>query len=112
MTTLEVLGAIVLLMLASATAWMAAVGLLGAVGALRLRRCRSCGHLLPRSSQQPLVCPYCRHPWLTRHVNPVHLRHLLPEEMDPISRPLLQASYPGLGPNDPLWPCAYCRSIV
>ncbi len=88
MTALEVLGAAVLLMLAAATTWMAAVGLLGAVGALRLQRCRSCGHLLPHSSpQQPAVCPYCRHPRLARHVMPLHLRHLLPAEMEPISRP-------------------------
>ena len=87
MMALEVLAAVVLLVLAAAATWMAVVGLLGAVGALRLRRCRSCGHLRPSwSPQQAGACPYCRHPWVVRHVMPVHLRHLLPGEMEPIGR--------------------------
>lgn len=84
MIVLEVVGALILLVLMATTTWMALVGLLGVVGATRLRRCRSCGHFLasgpPRASGD---CPYCRHPWLLHHVMPVHLHHLLPEEMAP-----------------------------
>jgi hypothetical protein len=88
MMALEVFGGVVLLVLAVAATWMAVVGLLGTVGALRLRRCRSCGHLLAGSvPSRAAVCPYCRHPWLASHVVPIHLHHLLPQEMEPIGRP-------------------------
>lgn len=88
MIALEVIGAVVLFTLAVATTWMAIVGLLGAIGAARLRRCRSCGHLLVGAPLRTSgVCPYCRHRWLVRHVIPVHLRHLLPAEMAPAQPP-------------------------
>jgi hypothetical protein len=88
MIALEVIGGVILFTLAVATTWMAIVGLLGAVGAVRLRRCRSCGHLLASAPLRTSgVCLYCRHPWLVRHVMPVHLRHLLPEEMAPAGPP-------------------------
>ena len=84
MIALEVSGVVLLLILAVAATWMMLVGLLGANGAVRLKRCRACGHLLAGGSGRSSgVCPYCRHPWLVRHVMPVHLRHLLPEEMVP-----------------------------
>lgn len=89
---LEVVGSVVLLFLVVAATWMAVVGLLGAVGAVRLRRCRACGHLItsgtPRSRS---ICPYCRHPWLGNHLMPLHLQHFLPGEMTPADVPARRA---------------------
>lgn len=84
MLVLEVLGILTLIGLALVATWMAVVGLLGVVGNQRLRRCRSCGHLMTSTwRQSPSACPVCRHPWLKRHILPVHLRHLFPAEMEP-----------------------------
>lgn len=95
MIALEVTGAVLLLILAVAATWMMLVGLLGAIGAVRLKRCRTCGHLLTGGSGRSSgLCPYCRHPWLVRHVMPVHLRHLLPEEMVPDHPRPLDATKP------------------
>lgn len=92
MIALEVVVAVFLLVLATVTTWMAIVGLMGAIGAVRMRRCRSCGHLLPIGRAHPSgICPLCRHSWIGRHVGPVHLRHLLPEEMAPAESPALGA---------------------
>lgn len=84
MLVLEVLGILAIIALALVATWMAVVGLVGVAGNQRLKRCRSCGHLMTSSwKQQPAECPVCRHPWFKRHVLPVHLLHLFPSEMEP-----------------------------
>ena len=91
---LEVVGSVVLLFLVVAATWMAVVGLLGAIGAIRLRRCRSCGHLITRTPGVRSICPYCRHAWLGNHLMPVHLRHFLPGEMTAADAPALGVRRP------------------
>ncbi|HET9732352.1 MAG TPA: hypothetical protein VFP54_06705 [Acidimicrobiales bacterium] len=84
MVALEVLAAVVLFALLVATTWMALVGLMGATGTVRLRRCRSCGHMVVPSPYRSGVCPYCRHPWLSHHhIGMLQVHHLMPAEMDP-----------------------------
>jgi hypothetical protein len=80
MIVLEVAGAVVLIGLVVTATWMAIVGLMGITGALRLRRCRECGHLIPSTPQMATGCPYCRHERLARHVIPMRLHHFLPGE--------------------------------
>ena len=83
MLVLEALGILAIIGLAVVATWMSVVGLLGVAGNQRLRRCRSCGHLLTTGwKKTPSECPVCRHPWLRRHVFPVHLHHLFPAEME------------------------------
>lgn len=95
MIVVEVVGVAVLLVLVLAATWMAVVGLLGAIGAIHLRRCRSCGHLIASGTPRaPSVCPYCRHPRLLGHLIPVHLHHFLPQEMTPAETSTLDASKP------------------
>lgn len=84
MIALEVIAAVVLLGVAAATTWMALVGLMGVGGFVRLRRCRSCGHLVIVPLGQARVCPYCRHPRLASHISPLRLHHLLPDELEPV----------------------------
>ncbi|HET9076463.1 MAG TPA: hypothetical protein VFN68_05985 [Acidimicrobiales bacterium] len=96
MIVVEVVGALVLLLLVGVATGMAVMGLLGVVGAVRLSRCRCCGHL--RASglmRSPGVCLYCRHPWLVRHVMPVHLAHLLPAELIPAELTPAEPPAPG-----------------
>jgi len=84
MIVAEVLSTLILLTLVAITTWMAIVGLMGVIGAVRFKRCRMCGHLRPGGSQgQSAVCPYCRHPWLAHHLMPVRIHHFLPAEMEP-----------------------------
>ena len=80
MIALEVAGSVVLLGLAVTAAWMAVVGLMGVTGALRLKRCQACGHLLPATPGQTTICPYCRHPRLLHRLAHARLRHYLPGE--------------------------------
>ena len=83
MVELEVVAAVVLAALLAVATWMAVVGLMGATGAIMLRRCRNCGHLRaarPNGS----ACLYCHHPRLARHLMPMRLHHLLSEEMEPM----------------------------
>jgi hypothetical protein len=85
MIVVEVLGSLVVLIMAIAVTWMAIVGLVGATGVVCLKRCRFCGHLHPAwTGTNPPMCAYCRHPWLNRHVMPVRLHHFFPAEMDPV----------------------------
>ncbi len=85
MIVLAAIGAVVLALLVAVATWMAIVGLMGAIGAVRFKRCRVCGHLRSGwSLTHPTLCAYCRHPWLVRHVMPVRLHHLLPAEMEPV----------------------------
>jgi hypothetical protein len=60
MIVLEVLGAVVILVLLAVATWMAIVGLEGVLGAIRLQRCRTCGHLVPSSSEHVAACAFCR----------------------------------------------------
>ena len=84
MLVLEVLGILAIVALAVVATWMALTGLVGVAANQRLRRCRSCGHLLTTAwRRQPAECPVCRHPWLASHVMPVHLLHRFPAEMEP-----------------------------
>jgi DNA-directed RNA polymerase subunit RPC12/RpoP len=83
MIALEVAGAVVLLALGLTVTWMAIVGLMGITGAVRLRRCRTCGHLVTTTRQIRSACPYCHHPWLGRHVVHMRLHHFLPGEWEP-----------------------------
>lgn len=80
----EVVGGVILFGLVLVVTWMAIVGSMGVLGIIRLKRCPACGHFLTRPpAYHPLVCPYCRHPWLVAHVMPVRIRHFLPGEMGP-----------------------------
>jgi hypothetical protein len=78
MIVLEVAGFVVLLGLAVIATWMAGVGLMGMTGAVRMKRCLSCGHLLTATSGATTVCPYCRHPRLFHHFAHARLQHHLP----------------------------------
>jgi len=80
MIVVEVVGAVVLITLSVTATWMAIVGLMGATGALRLRRCRTCGHLVTSTPRMPAACPYCRHQRLLRHIIHMRLHHFLPGE--------------------------------
>jgi RNA polymerase subunit RPABC4/transcription elongation factor Spt4 len=85
MIALEVIAALVLFSLLVATTCMALVGLMGAVSPMRLKRCRACGHLVLPSPNQAGLCPYCRHPWLSRHhVGLLQVHHFMPAEMEPV----------------------------
>jgi hypothetical protein len=89
MIAIEVGGVVLLVVLGVVATWMAVVGLMGAVGAVRLRRCRVCGHIHVGGLEgQPMVCTYCRHPWLAGHLMPVRVHHLFPGEMEPVSTPV------------------------
>jgi hypothetical protein len=87
MLVLEIVAVVVILVLAAGATWMAVVGLVGVASGQRLKRCRSCGHLLTTAWRRPpSQCPVCRHPWLASHVMPVHLVHMFPSEMEPDPR--------------------------
>ena len=64
-----VLGALVVVMLAIAT-FMALEGIMGAIGAVEIGRCRTCDHLIVMAKSA--ACPYCRHPRLA-HAAHLHL---------------------------------------
>jgi hypothetical protein len=71
MIVLEVAGAIVILALLGVATWMAIVGLEGVLGAIRLQRCHTCGHLGPSSSDAVWACAFCR----VDHTLHAHLAH-------------------------------------
>jgi DNA-directed RNA polymerase subunit RPC12/RpoP len=79
MITLEVAAAVAIMALGLTATWMAIVGLLGVTGAIRLRRCRTCGHLITTTPNMAPACPYCRHRRLG-HVVHMRLHHFLPGE--------------------------------
>lgn len=72
MIVLEVVGALVILALLAVATWMAIVGLEGVLGAIRLQRCRTCGHLVPSSSDDVSACGFCR----VDHALHAHLAHV------------------------------------
>lgn len=80
MVGVEVVAGLILMALLATATWMAIVGLLGVTGCFRLRRCRSCGHLIPTSTPAVAACPYCRHPHLPRRIGHTRLHHYLPHE--------------------------------
>jgi DNA-directed RNA polymerase subunit RPC12/RpoP len=80
MIGVEVAGAVVIIALGVTATWMAIMGLLGVTGAVRLRRCRTCGHLITTTPQMAPACPYCRHPRLLAHLVHMRLHHFLPGE--------------------------------
>ena len=80
MIALEIAGFIVLLVMAVSVTWMMFVGLISVVGGVRLRRCRSCGHLLAAISAEPTGCPYCKHPRLLHRFAHARVHHILPGE--------------------------------
>ena len=80
MITVEVIGAVLIIVLGVTVTWMAIVGLLGVTGAVRLRRCRTCGHLVTTTPHIAPACPYCRHPRSLGHVVHMRLHHFLPGE--------------------------------
>lgn len=79
MVALEVVGIFVLAMALGLVTWMLWLGLAGAVGAVRLKRCRTCGHLVATWSTSVVACPYCRHRHLGRFGH-ARLHHYLPGE--------------------------------
>ncbi len=78
MIALEVIGSLVVAGILLTATWMAIVGLLSVIGAVRLHRCAECGHLVTTSPGRAGPCGYCRHPRLAGHLPAVHLRHRLP----------------------------------
>jgi hypothetical protein len=73
-----IVGGILVTGLLAVTYWMFWAGLAGTAGLVRLRRCHSCGHLIPTSHPAVSACPYCRHPRVARHLVHHRLNHYLP----------------------------------
>ncbi len=80
MIALEIAGPVAIVALGMTATWMAIVGLLGVGGAVRLRRCRTCGHLITTTPHLAPACPYCRYPRLLGRAVHMRLHHFLPGE--------------------------------
>jgi DNA-directed RNA polymerase subunit RPC12/RpoP len=72
MVVFEVLGGVVVLVLAAITTYMAFVGGLGVLGVLRYVRCGRCGHLTLEQRAQQQLCARCHHEVL---FHPLHAMH-------------------------------------
>jgi predicted RNA-binding Zn-ribbon protein involved in translation (DUF1610 family) len=77
---LEVAVAVFAVILFGVTYWMFWAGMAGSTGVLRLRRCHTCGHLVPTARGEVSICPYCRHQRISRHLAHHRLRHYFPGE--------------------------------
>jgi hypothetical protein len=73
MLIVEIIGAVLVLALAVVVTAGFYLGVLASIGALRLTRCRHCGHLGISAPREPLLlCSRCRHPHL---LHPLRVHH-------------------------------------